>query len=222
MMIIKWMDSKWMDNKAVNLISNFRGNEKEEIQRTQKDGSKKTFSCPKAINDYNNQMSGVDKADFYCAIYWINCKNIVWWHRFFLGIIDRALTNVYITYLKVSADHITSLQFRLNVIMGLLTLGRPPKVGHSLSSAPLSSNKRRKSNFSVSDAIRFQNRGAHWVEFGDKRSSCEACVESKVESRPYYFCHTCKVALRYQRGENCFTVFHNLQSFLSWMPLFCF
>ena len=40
------MGNKWMDNKAVNLISNFRGNEKEEIQRTQKDGSKKTFSCP--------------------------------------------------------------------------------------------------------------------------------------------------------------------------------
>ena len=66
---------KWMDNKAVNVISNFHRAECEEISRTQKDGSKKRFSCPKAINDYNQYMGGVDKADFYCAIYGINRKN---------------------------------------------------------------------------------------------------------------------------------------------------
>ena len=66
---------KWIDNKAVNVISNFHGTERDEISRTQKDGSKKWFSCPKAINDYNQYMGGVDKADFYCAIYGKNRKN---------------------------------------------------------------------------------------------------------------------------------------------------
>ena len=32
---------KWIDNKAVNVISNFYGTERDEISRTQKDGSKK-------------------------------------------------------------------------------------------------------------------------------------------------------------------------------------
>ena len=32
---------KWIDNKALNVISNFHGTERDEISRTQKDGSKK-------------------------------------------------------------------------------------------------------------------------------------------------------------------------------------
>lgn len=106
---------KWMDNKPVNLISSFHSRELEEIRLTQKDGSKKTFRFPKAINDYNNHMGGVDKVEFYHTIYRLNRKNVKWWHRLFFGLIDRALTNTYITYKKVSEDHITSLQFRYNV-----------------------------------------------------------------------------------------------------------
>lgn len=106
---------KWMDNKPVNLISSFHSRELEEIRLTQKDGSKKTFRFPKAINDYNNHMGGVDKVEFYHTIYRLNRKNVKWWHRLFFGLIDRALTITYITYKKVSEDHITSLQFRHNV-----------------------------------------------------------------------------------------------------------
>lgn len=202
---------KWMDNKAVNLISNFHGSEREEIRRKQKDGSKKTFSCPKAINDYNKNMGGVDKADFYCAIYGLNRKNVKWWHRLFFGLIDRALTNAYVAYCKVTGRKIPSLQFRRNVTLALITLGRPPKVGRPSSlSSPLVSKKRRKSNFSVTDSIRLQNRGVHWVEFGDKRSRCEVCSKNKIEARPYSFCHTCKVNLCCQKGKNCFAVFHDL------------
>ena len=67
-----------MDNTAVNVISNLRGTERDKISRTQKDGSKKRFSCPKAINDYSQYSGGVGKADFYCAIYGINRKNKKW------------------------------------------------------------------------------------------------------------------------------------------------
>ena len=98
-----------MDNKAVNLIWNFHDSEKEEMQRRQKNGSKKIFTCPKSINVYNNHMGGVDKADFYCAIYGLNRKNVKRWYRLFFGLINRTLTNYYITCKKISEDHITSL-----------------------------------------------------------------------------------------------------------------
>ena len=173
-----------MDNKAVHLISNFHGNEREEIRRTQKDGSRKMFSCPKAINDYNKNMGGVDKADFYCAIYGLNRKNVKWWHRLFFGLIDRALTNAYVIYCKVTDCKISSLQFRRNVTLALITLGHPPKVGRPLSlTSPLVSKKRRKSTYSVADTIRLQNRGVHWVEFGQKRSRCEVCSKNKKQDR---------------------------------------
>ena len=67
---------KWMDNKAVNLISNFHGSEKENIRRTQQDRRKKTLIYPKTTNDYDNYMDGVDKDGFYFAIYGLNRKNV--------------------------------------------------------------------------------------------------------------------------------------------------
>ena len=52
---------------------------------------KKRFSCLKAINDYNQHIGGVDKADFYCAIYEINCEDKKWWHRFFFSVLLKEL-----------------------------------------------------------------------------------------------------------------------------------
>ena len=76
-----------MDKRAVNVLSNLHGSERERISRTQKDGSNKRFSCPKAINDYSQYMGGVDKADFFCAIYGINCKKRKWWYILLFGFI---------------------------------------------------------------------------------------------------------------------------------------
>ena len=67
---------KWMDNKAVNLISNFHGSEKENIRRTQQDRRKKTLIYPKTTNEYGNYMGGVEKDGFYFAIYGLNRKNV--------------------------------------------------------------------------------------------------------------------------------------------------
>ena len=58
-----------MDSKAVYLISNYHGTISDVVLRTQKDGTRKQFTCPKAVKEYNMYMGGVDKADFFCAIY---------------------------------------------------------------------------------------------------------------------------------------------------------
>ena len=200
----------WMDNKSVHVISNYHGTEIGEIKRTQKDGSRKIFSCPKALISYNNNMGGVDKADFYCAIYGINRKNVKWWHRIFFGLIDRAITNAYITFCKATGRKIPSLLFRRNVTLALLTLGKPPKIGRPLGTpSPIPAKKRRKAKFSVPDTIRLENLGAHWPVFGEKRARCEVCSQAKVEARPYSTCSTCKVHLCIQKGKNCFAIFHN-------------
>ena len=200
-----------MDNKAINVISNVHGTERDEISRTQKDGSKKRFSCPKAINDYNQYMGVVDKADLYCAIYGISRKD-KWWHRLFFGLTERALVSAYVTYRKVTASRIPSLEFRRNVTLALITLGRPPNVGRPLNLAsPSVSKKRRRSDYTVPDTIRLQNRDVHWVEFRDKRQGhCEVCSNDKIESRLLSFCHTYKVTLCCHKGENCFADYHDL------------
>ena len=203
---------KWMDNKSVTFVSNFHGTEVSSITRRQKDGSKKQFSCPEAVYDYNKSMGGVDKADFYCSIYGTSRKNVKWWHRIFFGLLDRALTNAYIVHGKVTGEKCTSLNFRRNVSMALITLCKPPKIGRPIntSASLVSANKRRKSNFSIKDCVRLQNLGTHWPIFGEKRGRCEVCSNKKVEARPYSSCSSCKMFLCIQKGKNCFAEFHGL------------
>lgn len=168
---------KWKDNKSFLVVSNFHGTEIGKIKRTQKDETRKIFTCPKSIVCYNQNMGGVDKADYYCALYGIDRKNVKWWHQILFGLIDRTITNVYIAFSKVTGVKESSLLFRRNVTLALLTLGKPPKVVRPLSAnaSPLLSKKRRKEKFSTPDTVRKQNLGAHWPEFGDKRARCEVC-----------------------------------------------
>ncbi len=92
---------KWMDNKAVHLISNFHGSDVSSVTRTQKDGSKKEFPCPIAVKHYNEHMGGVDKADMLCSIHGVGSKSNKWWHRIFFGVLARTLVNAYVVYQKL-------------------------------------------------------------------------------------------------------------------------
>ena len=66
---------KWMDSKAVHLISNYHGTETTTVQRREKNGSKKVVTCPQVVKDYNAYMGGVDKHDMLRQLYGINRKS---------------------------------------------------------------------------------------------------------------------------------------------------
>ncbi|XP_050313146.1 piggyBac transposable element-derived protein 4-like [Anthonomus grandis grandis] len=53
----------WKDSKEVIVLSNYHSSEMETVERRQKDGTKATVPCPKAIKDYNSYMGGVDLSD---------------------------------------------------------------------------------------------------------------------------------------------------------------
>ena len=59
---------KWVDNKPVTAVSNVHGTDTAKVSRRLRDGSKKEFDCPLAIEEYNMYMGGVDLADFRCAV----------------------------------------------------------------------------------------------------------------------------------------------------------
>ncbi len=187
---------KWMDNRAVHVISNFHGTELGTIKRTQKDGTKKDFSCPIAIREYNEQMGGVDKADMLCAVYGIGRKSKKWWHRIFFGLVDRTLVNAAIAHNKMERDNMSLLNFRRSVAQSLMTLCRKPKAGRSPKGTPPSVvSKRRRVEYSVSSGMRLQNRGAHWPTYSKLRGRCEVCSKQGIESRPHCKCSMCGVFL---------------------------
>ena len=80
-------------------------------------------------------MGGVNKTDFYCAVYGINRKNKKWWHRLLFRLIERAFVNAYVTYRTVTASRNSSLEFQRNFTLALITLGRPPKISQPLNLA---------------------------------------------------------------------------------------
>jgi hypothetical protein len=158
-----------MTTSLSHIVSNFHGTGVSEILRTQKDGTKKTFPCPIAIKEYNSYMGGVDKADMLCGIYSVNRKSKKWWHRIFFGIIDRIFINAMMAYNKLGDTTLSALLFRRYVALSLVTSSHKPKVGRPLCTPPpLVAKKHRKTKYSVSRAIRLENRGAHWVVYRDK------------------------------------------------------
>ena len=185
---------KWMDNKAVHVISNFHGTEATGIKRKQKDGTKKDFSCPMAVKEYN--MGGVDKTDMLCAVYGIGRKFKKSWHRIFFGLIDHTLVNASIAYNIMENESMSLLDFRRSVAKSLIAFCRRPKAGRSLQgSSPPVATKRRRIEHSVSRRMRLQNRGAHWPTYSKSRGRCEVCAKKGIESRPHCKCSMCGIFL---------------------------
>ena len=118
-----------------------------------------------------------------------------------------------IAYNKLRKTTMSVPQFRRYVALSLVTSSHKPKVGRLLRTPPLVAKKRRKAKYSVSRAIRLENRGAHWVHvvYGDKRGRCEVCSQKNVESRPHSQCSMRKIFLCSNRSKNCFNEFHEFE-----------
>ena len=84
-------------------------------------------------------------------------------------------------------------------------------------------NKRRKSQLSVGNEIRFENVGIHIPIFSSRKGRCEWCQSRRIrtmrvtekrderglESRPYLKGQTCDVHLCLSKKRNCFKEFHD-------------
>jgi hypothetical protein len=85
----------WKDNKCVNLLSTFAGEEPTTMVRRY-DRSKKTqvtVDCPKIVREYNKHMGGVDPLDSLIGRYKIIQRSKKWYIRFFYHLPDLAIIN---------------------------------------------------------------------------------------------------------------------------------
>ncbi len=64
----------WRDTKLFRVASNYHGSDIVKVRRKQRDGSFRSKSCPKAIDDYVNNMGGVDTANQLRSYYERDCK----------------------------------------------------------------------------------------------------------------------------------------------------
>lgn len=114
--------------------------------------------------------------------------------------IDILFVNAYIIY-KDMNGLITLLEFRRTVVQGLINKKElPTPVGGLFQRKPKQNkgeiiNKRRGKKWSVSNDVRFGNRGIHWIKYVDERGRCEVCSMNQIQSRPRSKCMHCGIFL---------------------------
>lgn len=184
---------KWQDTKEVTLVSNCHENNISSVERRLKDGSKKTFDCPEAIQFYNQHMAGVDLSDQFAVLYDINRKSNKWWKRVFQRLLMNTVSNSWILYQQSNKTKISLIDFLVPLSENLIEIGlsgtknhRKPGVGRP--------SKRSKTMVNV----------RHLPVPIKKRRRCRMCAIKKIYQRTLTLCTTCDVPLCIP----CFVPYH--------------
>lgn len=109
--------TKWKNNRDVVMISNKYSVEIVDV--TNRRGESK--SKPNVIRDYNDEMSGIDKADQMISYYDCLKKTTCWYKKVGLHIIDIYVFNSYALHSKFSGNKEASpMKFRESIMKCLI------------------------------------------------------------------------------------------------------
>lgn len=174
------------------LLSNCHQYEIGTTERTQKDGTKKTFDCPEAFNYYNRFMAGVDKCDQYSTYYEIDRKSNKWWKRVFYRLLLMTVSNSWILYKACQGKKTPLIDYLIPLAEELIVSGKNENDKRKLGSGPPS----KKAKLMI-------NVGHLPIRQGTRRR-CAYCSQKKEQVRTYYICTTCEVPL----CVDCFAPYH--------------
>lgn len=198
---------KWMDNKAVFMLTNFLSPIPTTTvkRRVQRSGEKINVTCPEIIAKYNNNMGGVDLMDQRKVCYEVDRKaKIKFYLRLFFDLLDIAMNNAYIVFSKLHENRqiegtlLSCLEFRQVVTRSLI--------------ADFSSRQRaRPSTVMTKKRISYtqkQRMPSHIMIKANTRKRCVQCAKSRIENRTNNTCSTCNVHLCFTSERNCFAEYH--------------
>ena len=114
----------WRDTKPVTLLTNVGDCTVTNHQmRSRKDATGyREVKRPDIVTKYNKYMGGSDLAAQLCQYYTHHHRSLKWWKRVFVNILDICLLNANVVYNSIpSNDRVSSLDFRVKVIEGLLS-----------------------------------------------------------------------------------------------------
>lgn len=212
--------TKWVDNKVVNIASNFVGiGETDTAKRWNKDSKEYVDVVrPEVIRKYNASMGGVDKLDFLIKIYRIFIRSRKWTLRLIFHAIDMAICNSWLEYkrdckkMNINKKHqLDLLHFKLDIGNHLVKQGKPNdkrKVGRpSLEELREHQQKKSKYESRPSSGIRLDSVDHLPVHCGQKESG--RCKKEGCKSgRSHFICNKCNVHLCLGKQRNCFFEFH--------------
>ncbi|XP_049523764.1 piggyBac transposable element-derived protein 2-like [Dermacentor silvarum] len=208
--------TRWLDNRAVNMASNFLAIEEEDcVSRWSKaDGTFIEVKRPAVVREYNKSMGGVDKTDFLVSLYRTNIRSRKWTLRVIAHFMNLAVTNSWLEYRRGAElqgirmnDQMDLLDFTLRVVEALAKAGvadMPRKRGRPSSSPMQPLKKLQYGNRRPVEDIRYDQVG-HWPIAKEEQQRCmfEGC-----KGKPRIKCEKCNVHLCLTNARNCFKEFH--------------
>lgn len=160
--------TKWKDKRDVRMMSTRHKHQMVETRPRRGEVKLK----PQCVLDYNQHMSGIDRADQMMSYYSSPRKTIRWYRKIFFHLVDVCIWNAYYLYKKRTNTKKTLLDFRDEIIKDLI------------KAKPLQAN---------SIPVNFQ--GHHFPEAipGEKKNSkrCRFCSKGNVRRRSRYHCPSC-------------------------------
>ena len=203
---------KWMDKRAVTMISTIHDNTMVPIQRRSRfaEGGREVISKPQCIVEYNRHMGGVDLSDQMISYYSFSHRSVKWWKRVFFHLIDTTIVNAYILYSQStqSSRKLTHVNFRIELAKSLFQ-----QAGEEIEALSIDPSLQSGSR---SEAVLppLRMTGRHFPEKVPPTPSgrppqleCALCSRKKGRSRvtTTYRCKTCVKALCI---VPCFELYH--------------
>ncbi|XP_067289858.1 piggyBac transposable element-derived protein 4-like [Pseudorasbora parva] len=163
---------------------------------------------PVCVLEYNKKMGAVDKADMMTGFLECTRKSTKWYKKIFFHLLDTVLLNSHIVYRQITGKEITSLQFRTNLMRGLLeeysTSRCPSKGGRPALDTPL----RLTARHFLSEVPQTTSQGSR------TRRHCKVCLSSTRKSKQRrmtkHMCVPCNTPLC---AVPCFEEYHTLKNY---------
>ena len=191
---------KWMDNKAVHLLSTITSSNKViTVRRGQKGHPEKVnVPCPAMIQEYNNGMNGTDVMDQRTKPYSFDRRSPAkYYTRPFFDYLEMAVVNSFIIQEKLAesewaADRPkTLLDFKRRVALDLI--------------GSYTSRNRFATSRSGKKTPLF-----HRVAMIDTKARCKNCYsQGKKDVKVFTKCETCEVHLCISKTKDCFNHYHD-------------
>ncbi|XP_032687779.1 piggyBac transposable element-derived protein 4-like [Odontomachus brunneus] len=179
-----WMAMKWEDKRSVRMLTSvheleFRATGKKHYK------TKEDIIKPTCVQDYNQNMGGIDNIDRQLSITESVRKTMKWYRKLFLHLIDLCLTNAHALYKMENEEPMSFPSFRLQIVRSLL-------------------NVDPTENFTYNNDSPARLIGRHFPRETTRRR-CHLCTLRKNKKRTTFMCPTCDVPLC---AVPCFEEYH--------------
>lgn len=211
--------TKWFDNRAVVMASNFLGvGEEDEVGRWEK--SERAYvriKRPEVVQRYNQAMGGVDKLDQLVSRYRIHIRSRKWPLRMITHAVDLAVVNSWLEYRRdkerqgVPAQYtLDLLHFKMNVAEALVRAGKP-QAARKRGRPSTSSLDEAVQRFAAKERLPIEEVRTdmmdHMPNFDNKKEATR-CKLPHCSGRTHVFCDKCKVHYCFVPTRNCFMNAH--------------